>query len=127
MNNLMKCLSTDPDLAQIPQCDRPRAMQTLYIARGCDYTSFFRGLGKVSFFQHATFIAGQSETTLLGSIGRVSVRVSVDNMRSNAYLSFLWLIVCASFRKHTSAFHLEKHCFTPSLQLGMPLSNTPNG
>ena len=114
----MKCLSADPDLAQIPQCERPRAMQTLYIATGCDYISFFRGLGKVSFlstfFQHATFIAGQSDT-VLGSIGRVSV----DDMQSNAYLSFLRLIGCAYFRKHTSAFQLETpealfHSITPT-------------
>ncbi len=40
LNNLLGCLQTNPDLAQIPDSARTQAMQTLYVATGCDYTSF---------------------------------------------------------------------------------------
>ena len=106
MNSLLRCLQNDPDLAQIPESARPQAIQTLYVATGCDYTSFFSGLGKVSFlstfFQHASFIAGTIDTNISGSIGHVSL-----DTKSDAYLSFLRLVGCAYFRKHTSAFQLQ--------------------
>ena len=53
MTKLITALSMDPDLPQIPSITRPQVLQTLYVATGCDYTSFFTGLGKVTFL--ATF------------------------------------------------------------------------
>ena len=65
MNNLIAAMENDPDLSQIPPHLRPQVLQTIYICTGCDYTSFFNGIGKVSFlstiFQHATFIAAHTE------------------------------------------------------------------
>ena len=40
MNNMMSVLTTDPDLSEIPPGERPQVLQSIYIATGCDYTSF---------------------------------------------------------------------------------------
>ena len=60
INNLIIALHNDPDLSQIQTQIRPQVLQTIYVTTGCDYMSFFRGLGKVSslttFFKHETFI-----------------------------------------------------------------------
>ena len=62
LHNLIRALENDPDMAGIPSTLRAQALQSLYVCTGCDYVSFFRGLGKVSFmttfFQYASFIAG---------------------------------------------------------------------
>ena len=46
LNALTEALSTDPDLAAIPAQLRPQCLQSLYICTGCDYVSFFKGIGK---------------------------------------------------------------------------------
>lgn len=94
-------LQNDPDLHGIPQEMRLQALQSLYVCTGCDYVSFFAGIGKVSFlstfYQYATFIAGGLEAP--GSIGDVSL----DN-ESPSCLSFFRLVGCTYYRKHASAF-----------------------
>ncbi len=61
------------------------------------YISFFSGVGKITFltafFQYASFIAGGRQP--LGSMGILDTQ---------ALLSFLRLVGCAYFKKHTSAF-----------------------
>ncbi len=101
MNNLLLAIENDPDLFQLLPSIRPQALQSLYVATGCDYISFFSGLGKASFlstlFQYATFIAKGEEPP--GSIGTVSF-----DRDSLSLYSFLRLVGCAYFRKHTSLF-----------------------
>ena len=121
MNNLLKCLQTDSDLTTIPENVRPQVMQSLYVATGCDYISFF-GLGKASFlksfFQHASFIAGRTDTNISRSIGCITL----DYNNDYAYLSFLRLVGCAYFRKHASAFPLQ----TPeALFHSIPATSSP--
>ena len=62
MNDFVECLKTDPDLHSIPPTHRGKILQVLYIATGCDFTSFFVGIGKATFlkafFQYAQFITG---------------------------------------------------------------------
>ena len=103
MNNLVTAMENDPDLSQIPPHLRPQVLQTIYVCTGCDYTSFFNGLGKVSFlttfFQHATFIAGGSDP--VGSLGSLN---SEDTM---AQYSFLRLVGCAYYKQHASAFRTQ--------------------
>ena len=48
----MQALEMDPELAGIPFSTLPQTMQTLYVATGCDYTSFFYGLGKATFLHY---------------------------------------------------------------------------
>lgn len=43
MNDLVAALNMDPDLSRIPQRTRPQLLHTIYVATGCDYTSFFNG------------------------------------------------------------------------------------
>lgn len=98
---LPKALYTDPDLHGIPIELRPQSLQSLYVCTGCDYVSFFRGIGKVSFlstfFQYASFIAGGTEAP--GSIGEVTL-----DSNDPACLSFYRLVGCTYFRAHASAF-----------------------
>ena len=104
INNLLTALQNDPDLSQLPPCTRPQALQSLYVATGCDYTSFFVGLGKVSFlatfYQHASFIAGGSDPP--GTIGETCL-----DSESPSKFSFLRLVGCSYFRQHTSGFKLQ--------------------
>ena len=104
MTNLITALQKDPDLSQIPQLIRPQVIQSLYVATGCDYTSFFTGLGKVSFlatfFQHASFIAGCNAPP--GTMGEMST-----GQDSNSKFSFLRLIGCAYYKQHTSTFRSQ--------------------
>ena len=100
LHKLLQALASDPDLHGIPLAMRSQALQSLYVCTGCDYISFFRGMGKVSFmktfFQYASFIAGGSEAP--GSIG--------DLAHEDAYMSFLRLVGATYFRAHASAFEL---------------------
>ena len=49
MTNMITALTKDPDLSEIHIQTRPQVLQSIYVATGCDYTSFFNGLGKVTF------------------------------------------------------------------------------
>ncbi len=117
LNDLIAALSRDPDLSQLPPPIRPQTLQSLYVATGCDYTSFFAGLGKVSFmspfFQHAPFIAGGIDPP--GTIGEVSL-----DKESPSKYSFLRLVGCAYFQQHTSAFQLQ----TPEALYRNSVTNT---
>lgn len=101
LNALLIALARDPDLCNIPFDIRAQALQTLYVCTGCDYISFFYGIGKCTFlsvfYQYATFIAGGSDPP--GSIGNISL----DHSDLSLY-SFLRLVGCAYFRSHASAF-----------------------
>ena len=62
LNSLHKALLHDHDLALIPELLRTKVLQTLFICSGCDYVSFFAGMGKVTmmrhFFENAWFMCG---------------------------------------------------------------------
>ena len=68
MNKLLSAIQNDPDLAFLPKDQLPKVLQVLFISTGCDYLSYFSGLGKSTFlkifFQHAYFISGTSVGTL---------------------------------------------------------------
>ena len=63
LNGLYNALKSNPDLACLHEAELGKAMQTLYATSGCDYTSFFYGYGKSTFFslfsQNANFIVGK--------------------------------------------------------------------
>lgn len=79
LNQLTNSLTQDPDLAAIPLQQLPLVLQTLYAATGCDYTSFFSGLGKSTFlkamYKYATFIGPM-----------------IPHSEKEGYLSFLRLV-----------------------------------
>ena len=65
LNKLLLSFKDDPDLSLLPLLLRPRVLQTLFICSGCDYISFFVGLGKTTimkhFFQNAWFITSSQD------------------------------------------------------------------
>ena len=54
LNKLIHALRSDPDLAQVPLEQRPSVVQAVYIVTGCDYISYFKGIGK-EFFLNVLF------------------------------------------------------------------------
>ena len=65
LQEFLSATANDPQLAPLPPQDTPKIFQTLYISTGCDYISFFSGLGKASFLQtfflHSGFISGGTQ------------------------------------------------------------------
>lgn len=101
MNKFFEAISTDPDLSSIPQAHRAKVLQIIYIATGCDFTSFFAGIGKTaflkSFYQYTQFITGQTPVDMMGSLVH-------SNPESNGFSAFLRLVGVAYFQKNRGAF-----------------------
>ena len=59
-------IDNDPELASVRRDALPKVLQCLYACTGCDYVSFFSGIGKTTFnkifFKHASFICGENGT-----------------------------------------------------------------
>ena len=109
LNNLLKALELDPDLASLQRSELANVFQVLFITSGCDYISYFVGQGKASFFhaffQHASFITGDR---MLGSLSDTA-----ENTKSFGFLAFLRLIGTLYFKKHYSAVVSLKGLETP--------------
>ena len=102
LNNLLTSLKDDPDLSSIPRDILPKVLQTIFICTGCDYVSYFAGLGKSTFlkvfFQHAEFI----NTTSIGSLAD-----TCDTTREPGLLSLIRLIGTVYFKKHLASFKYD--------------------
>ena len=97
MQALITAFGNDSDLAGIPTSLLPLAMQVLYVCSGCDFVSFFHGLGKASFLSafFEDFICSNSNQAP-GTL--------TDASNTLGFFSFLRLVGCTYFRKHKSAF-----------------------
>ena len=102
---LINALKRDPALVGLAEEHIPQIMQTLFAATGCDYVSFFAGIGKSTFlkvfFEYVTFIMGDKTPPPF------STMVTSDNMEQEAQdsvLAFIRLVGCAYFKKHLNAF-----------------------
>ena len=97
---LITAFQNDPGLAAVEQVSLPSVMQMLYICTGCDFISFFNGLGKATFmatlFEYSDFIC--SDTTATHTPGIIS------DADPTGFLSFIRLVGCAYFRKHKAVF-----------------------
>ena len=97
-------LHDDPDLARIDNNILPKIMQTIYVATGCDYTSFFSQIGKATFlryyFQYASFITGGIDSTP----GTLAHTLLSDGSYKLGYLAFVRLVGTVYFKKHSSGF-----------------------
>ena len=84
-NQLLSGLSDDPDLSLVPNVLRPLVLQTLFICSGCDYISYFVGLGKATimkhFFQNAWFITSSQDIP-----GKLA---DTDHQMDEGFLSFV--------------------------------------
>ena len=83
----------------------PRIVQAIFESTGCDYISFFSGMGKVYFlkgffFEKAKFIIRNNEDTLATPFIHTDLHEKADI----TLLAFIRLVGCAYFKKHTSAF-----------------------
>ena len=101
INEFIEALYEDPDLSSIPTSTRAKTLQILYISTGCDFVSFFVGIGKAaflkSFFRNTEFITGQTPTSTYGSL-------SDTTPDSNGVLAFIRLVGVAYFEKNRGAF-----------------------
>ena len=62
-------LGSDPDLAGLNTTELAQILQTLFVCTGCDYTSFFCGIGKATFPRYFfQFITG---TNAQGSLANI--------------------------------------------------------
>ena len=97
---LISAFGNDPDLATIPPSLSPSVILTLYTCTGCDFISFFNGLGKASFlttlFQYCGFICSDSDQA-------PGILTGTDP-DPQGFLPFLRLVGCTYFRKHKSVF-----------------------
>ena len=104
MKRLTAALSNDPDLANVAAATHSKVLQTPFVVTGCDYISFFSGLGKATFlryfFQHAEFITGESQYTK----GSLSDTLLDNDVHKQGFLAFLRLIGTVYFKKHVTAF-----------------------
>ena len=116
---LIQALANDPDLANIPTNTQATVLQALFVITGCDYISFFSGIGKGTFaryfFQHAHFITGESHYTT-GTLAQTHI---VGDY-SNGFLAFLRLIGTVYFKKHASADSDNLKQFQNVAHLPMP-------
>ena len=68
LNKLLNAINTDADLYLLLIEKHGEILQVLYVSAGCDFTSFFCGLGKVTFLKcfycYSTFITLPGEHTL---------------------------------------------------------------
>ena len=98
LSALNAALANDPDLAGLEPRDLPHILQTLFVCTGCDYLSFFSGIGKATFlryfFQYAPFISGKNANG------------SLRNIHFQGYLAFLRLVGTVYYKKHASGFDI---------------------
>lgn len=67
VNSFLQALDADPDIAQVPPEKRANILRMVYIATGCDYISYFKGISRVlvkffflnvfSSMQHSSLVA----------------------------------------------------------------------
>ena len=76
----------------------------MYTATGCDYTSFFSGVGKSSFlkafYQYSRFISSGRVRNATGTLADVNLETNF----TNGSLAFLRLVGTAYFKKHSRNF-----------------------
>ena len=111
LSTFVTVLQNDPDLSAIPSQLIPQIFQTIFVATGCDYISFFSGIGKATFlryfYQHAEFISSGKDN-LPGTLADVDIE---GNKINSGFLAFLRLVGTVYFKKHSSGFSTtpDKH------------------
>lgn len=115
LNNLKDALCADPELHSIPVNKCCEILQVLYVSTGCDFTSYFAGIGKTTFlktfYRYSQFITTPGQHNV-GSLADVSPQ-------SNGFLAFSHLVGTTYFSKHLPAFQsdtlisLFHSCYSP--------------
>lgn len=114
LTQLKKSIIADPALQEIKADSRCQVLSVLFASTGCDYVSFFRDHGKVSFLKtfmkHAGFISGTSNQRQMLEYGSLA-DVKVDS-HLHGLLAFYRLVGSCYFDANMSAF-LSKDICTP--------------
>lgn len=104
LSALRLALHHDPELAPLRDGNIELALQAIYVSTGCDYTSFFSGIGKATFLkyflQYSSFISGSGAGTLADTS-------LVDNKYKVGLLAFLRLVGSVYFKKYSSGFDVQ--------------------
>ena len=105
LNNLVNALTTDPDLASIDKDNLANMFQLLFLATGYDYNSYFKSLGKATFwnnfFQYAHFITGKD---MPGSLHQID-----EQARFFAFIRLVGTVYFKNICLHLSRFLTMKH------------------
>lgn len=96
MNMLAAMINRDPDLAMINEEHRCAVLQACYVASGCDFTSFFAGVGK------ATFFTALFKYTSFVCLGPGFLHNIND---TSSFLAFIRLVTSAYYCRFRSAFN----------------------
>ncbi len=102
LHKLVDALKRDPDMIHIPHTQITGIIQTMFASTGCDYVSFFSGIGKPTFlktfFEKADFISNDST----GQLSKMPE--TMQELTERGFLAFARLVGCAYFKKHRNAF-----------------------
>jgi hypothetical protein len=129
INALMVALDTDPDLQELPLQLRPIMLQTGYLLSGCDYISYWHGLGKITFLKtllrHSGFINAPMNQPGVNVIGNLTNTHS-ENQKVG-FLPFIRPVGCLYFNKHKGAFESAnpESCFKSVYSEDDPPNGTP--
>ena len=108
IEKLLTSFQHDPDLASLPQNLLGSIMLQLYIITGCDYISYFSGMGKATFlklfFQHAEFITSEQSDGCLSHI----------DTSTTSFYSCIKLIGSAYFKKNLATMVSKLGFETPN-------------
>ena len=85
---LISAFNNDPHLASVPSTLIPKVFQTVYVSTGCDFVSFFTGIGKATFlntlYEYCDFICSDG----------------ISFTGKEGFLLFIRLVGCAYYKKH---------------------------
>ena len=105
MTALCNGIKLDSDLSAVQEEYRCQSIQSLYVSTGCDYVSFFTGLGNARLASCRLFFNMQSSLLVCDPIGSIG-HTQIDKPDAS-FLSFVRLVGCTYFKAHSSAFKLE--------------------
>ena len=91
-------------MINIPSSEILLTIQALFACTGCDYVSFFVGIGKAkffkTFFEKTNFISNSS----FGTCGLAGSYSTLQELTDHGFLSFIRLVGCAYIKNHKNAF-----------------------
>lgn len=91
LNNLKTGLDNDPDFASINREGLLNTLQMLFVVSGCDYTSYFAGIGKAAFLNALIFtniLTSSLVTNNKGPFGTLAVKENKERIS----------IICEAYR-----------------------------
>ena len=101
LSALNSALGNDPDLAGLDTTELAQILQTLFVCTGCDYISFFCGIGKATFLCYFLSMHLITGANAQGSL--TNIHLQGDDYKQG-FLAFLRLVGTVYYKKHASGF-----------------------